>query len=62
MEIIVDRRHDVELRAVINQALEFKRTLGRGVAVSFLVEHYVPPPLLQRILIEDGGRSSEVIA
>ena len=52
MEIAVERRHDDALRAVIDQAIEFKRTLGQRIAVSFLVEHYVPPPLLQRVLMQ----------
>ena len=51
MEITAERRRDVELRTVIDQAIEFKKTLGQSVAVSFLVEHYVPPPLLQRVLM-----------
>jgi hypothetical protein len=35
MEITIERRHDDALRAVINQAIEFKQTLGPAVAASF---------------------------
>jgi hypothetical protein len=55
MEIVPERRHDDESRAVIDQAIEFKKTLGQNVDVSFLVEHYVPPPLLQRVLMSRRG-------
>ena len=51
MESNTERRHDLQMRAVIDQAIEFKRSLGMGGAVSFLVEHHVPPPLLQRVLM-----------
>ena len=54
MEITIERRHDDGLRAVIDQAIELKKTSGQSVAVSFLVENYVPPPLLQRVLIQPG--------
>ena len=52
MEINTERRHDVQLRAVIDQAIEFKKSMGASGAVSFLVEHHVPPPLLQRVLMQ----------
>ena len=52
MELNTERRHDIQLRAVIDQAIEFKNSLGIGGAVSFLVEHHVPPPLLQRVLMQ----------
>lgn len=51
MESTAERRSDNELRAIIDQAIEFRKTLGQSVAVSFLVEHHVPPPLLQRVLM-----------
>lgn len=51
MEISTERRHDLQLRAVIDQAIEFKNSIGIVGAVSFLVEHHVPPPLLQRVLM-----------
>ncbi|MBC7415337.1 MAG: hypothetical protein H7327_10435 [Herminiimonas sp.] len=51
MEGNTERRHDLQLRAIIDQAIEFKNSLGTGGAVSFLVEHHVPPPLLQRVLM-----------
>ena len=52
MESTVKRRHDDELRAVIDRAIEFKKTLGQCVAVPFLVENYVPSPLLQRAMMD----------
>ena len=54
MEMVAERRTDGELRAVIDQAIEYKKTLGQNVAVSFLVEHYVPPCLLQRVLMQEA--------
>ena len=60
MEITAERRSDTEMRAVIDQALEFKKTLGQSVAVSFLVEHHVPPPLLQRVLMQTVKPSRDV--
>lgn len=47
-----DRRHDDDTRLLIDQAIQFKQTLGRAVAVSFLVEHHVPPPVLQRVMMQ----------
>ena len=55
MNINTERRHDLELRAVIEQAVEFKRSIGTAGAVSFLVEHHVPPPLLQRVLMQTNA-------
>lgn len=52
MEQIPDRRHDEDMRGVIDQAMEFKRTLGQSFAVSFLVEHHIPPTVLHRVLIQ----------
>ena len=52
MGMITERRTDDALRAVMDQAIYFKQTLGRSVAVAFLVEHNIPPPLLQRVLME----------
>lgn len=62
MEVTAERRSDTKMRAVIDQAIEFKKTLGQRVAVSFLVEHYVPPPLLQRVLMQTVEPSCDVIA
>ena len=62
MKATVERRHDTELRAVIDRAIEFKRTLGQSAAASFLVEHYVPPPLLQRVLMRAAEPSSDTVA
>lgn len=62
MEITIERRHDDALRAVINQAIEFKQTLGPAVAASFLVEHYVPSPLLQRVLMRQDPIEGNVKA
>ncbi len=52
MEITTERRHDPQLRAVIDQAIEFKKSIGKSSAISFLVEHHVPPPLLERVLMQ----------
>ena len=60
MESTAERRHDDQLRAVIEQAIEFKSTIGQSVAMSFLVEHYVPLPLLQRVLMRTGKLSHEI--
>ena len=62
MEITIERRHDVELRAVINQALELKEILGQSAAVSFLVEQYVSSPLLHQVLMRTAQPSSDVVA
>ena len=51
MESMLERRSDDAMREVITQALEFKNTLGQSSAVAFLVEHHVPPPVLQRVLM-----------
>lgn len=48
---MLERRSDDAMREVITQALEFKNTLGQSGAVAFLVEHHVPPPVLQRVLM-----------
>jgi hypothetical protein len=50
-----DRRKDNQTRTLIEEALVFKDTVGRTAAVSFLVEHHVPPPVLQRVLMEPGA-------
>ena len=62
MEMVTERRSDSVMRAVIDQAIEYKKTLGQGVAVSFLVEHYVPASLLQRVLMQDAKRQCDAVA
>ncbi len=62
MEMVAERRSDGEMRAVIDQAIEYKKTLGQGVAVSFLVEHYVPLSLLQRVLMQDAKPQCDAVA
>ena len=62
MEIVGERRHDAGLRAVIDQAIELKKILGQSVAVSFLVEQYVPSPLLHQVLARTAQPSSDVVA
>ena len=59
MNLNTERRHDLELRAVIDQAVEFKRSIGTSGAVSFLVEHHVPPPLLQRVLMQPNAAQTQ---
>lgn len=58
MNLNTERRNDLELRAIIDQAVEFKRSIGTAGAVSFLVEHHVPPPLLQRVLMQANAAQS----
>ena len=62
MEMVAERRSDSEMRAFIDQAIEYKKTLGQCVAVSFLVEHYVPPSLLQRVLMQNAKRQCDAVA
>ena len=52
MDVTVARRRDDALWAAIDQRGVFSRALGRNFAVSFLVEHYVTTPLLQRVSTE----------
>ncbi|GAC1412636.1 MAG: hypothetical protein NVSMB6_14510 [Burkholderiaceae bacterium] len=52
MNLMSERRLDDAMRAVVTQAIEFRKTLGQAGAVLFLVEHHVPPPVLQRVLIQ----------
>ncbi len=56
-----DRRKDAELRAVIDQAIEFKKTMGQGVAMSFLAEHYIPSPLLERVLVRPQFTMAKIL-
>ena len=62
MEITVERRRDVELSTVIDRAIELKKALGQSAAASFLVEHYVPPPPLQRVLMRAAEPSIDIAA
>lgn len=50
MESTYDKRIDVELRMTVDQALEYARTHGQAAAVTYLVENYVPSPLVERIV------------
>lgn len=50
MESTNERRHDVELRVTVDQAIEYARTHGQAAAVTYLVENYVPPPLVEHIM------------
>lgn len=56
LDLQSDRRRDDDTRLLIDQAIQFKQSLGRAAAVSFLVEHHVPPPVLQRVMMEAPDR------
>ena len=50
MESTNERRSDFELRVTVDQATEYAKTHGQAAAVTYLVENYVPPPLVERIM------------
>ncbi len=61
MDNQLDRRLDSETRVLVEKAITFKDTVGRSGAVAFLVEHHVPPPVLQRVLM-DGEAADNAAA
>ncbi len=54
MDTQLDRRLDNETRVLVEKAISFKDTVGRSGAIAFLVEHHVPPPVLQRVLMDES--------
>ena len=50
MESTNERRSDVESQVTVDQAIEYAKTHGQAAAVTYLVENYVPPPMVERIM------------
>lgn len=50
MDIINERRSDGDLRGTVDQAIEYARTHGHAAAATYMVENYVPSPLVERIM------------